>query len=212
VVLVLAWVAWVALAWWTSPRPSSVAQLQRDRAAGTVNNVIRSDGRSDNEGARFWGARPSLRSAPDGSRLVWQTGTGRTRYVDLPDPATAEALERQVLAADARSSPALITPGQVTAIAAGLMLVFLLTLISGPTPVRGTRWFWFWVSLSVFGLGVLAWLAFERPWATASARPDRRRRGGWTGLGYGIFGSLVIAIVVGLIGAVLPKWLVPDLY
>jgi hypothetical protein len=81
-------------------------------------------------------------------------------------------------------------------------LVCLVLLVAGPTPQRGTRWAWFWFAgLVPLGLGVLAWLAFERPWSRRLARtpdgapppgPDwlARRRTGGAGLGWGLVISI----------------------
>lgn len=79
-----------------------------------------------------------------------------------------------------------------------LTLICLLALLVGPKPVRGTKWAWFWFAgLMPAGLGVLAWLAFERPWTTPTG--VTRRRTGWAGLGWGLLGATAASAVVTLL-------------
>ena len=75
--------------------------------------------------------------------------------------------------------------GQAFAIGAGLLA--FLVVVGGPTPTRGTRWFWIWTLGLTWGLGVVAYAVFEllRPGRTArvvgfTGVPQRRLRG-WEG-------------------------------
>ncbi|MFY1622005.1 hypothetical protein ACN261_21590 [Micromonospora sp. WMMD723] len=41
-----------------------------------------------------------------------------------------------------------------------LAAVALVVVVTGPTPVLGTRWYWFWlIFLGPYGLGLLLWTA-----------------------------------------------------
>ena len=78
-----------------------------------------------------------------------------------------------------------------------LALVTLSTLILGPAPVRGTRFYWFWVALLPFGLGVVFWLGLERPWSNrpGPAKPTN----GLTGFATLFLGSWALfALTIGL--------------
>jgi hypothetical protein len=85
------------------------------------------------------------------------------------------------------------------AVAAGglLALITLAAIIGGPAPVRGTRFYWFWVALLPYGLGVLFWLITERPW---SSRPGPAKpTNGLTGFATLFLGSWALhALTVGL--------------
>src|SRR3954454_4967112 len=70
-----------------------------------VTDTTPGSGRFD-EGRNFLPAGSRLGGmGPDGTRLVWQTGTGRTRVVHLSDRAEADAPARQVRATGNRSWP-----------------------------------------------------------------------------------------------------------
>lgn len=217
-VLLAAWIVWAALAWWTAPRLATLDQLQRDAAGDQVSSVERSSGWDDDG---FWGRPRIPQRSLEGSMVVWQLRDGRTRYryVDndgTPAPATDSRVE-SLTAALGRSGPPMLTPGRIGAITTVLAIVFLAVLLGGPTPVRGTRWFWFWVALLPFGLGGVAWLAYERPWSRRAAVLDtvepvaehRERRSGWRGFGYLIVGTFAIGVLVFGLHRLFGEWLVP---
>ncbi|GAA2510268.1 hypothetical protein GCM10010201_01130 [Pilimelia columellifera subsp. columellifera] len=200
------WVTWATGTWWEIPREASRDTARGDIAAGRVAEVVRADGWNDGDG--IWFNNPSARLSADGVYLVWTTFSGQVRYTldgrpaaglggsvsDTTDPPTT-ALEAGLRAAarqatEDRSSTRWSVPG----IAGGaLWLAFLMILAAGPAPRQGTRVFWFWVGLASFGLGVLAWLGTERPWAGLAG--PARRRSGWLGLGYLIVSTIVVGVL-----------------
>ncbi|MFK3982808.1 hypothetical protein ACI2K4_20830 [Micromonospora sp. NPDC050397] len=179
--VVVLWVVWATLAWWSAPRASDVDQARRDIAAGAVSSVATGWGwRND----PFWGATVTLQHGTGGQMVTWTTTSGRVRYLDsLPSyavefpagqvsgnpPEHPVVTELRVAARTERSGIDLHRLGDIAQVAAALaMLVFLLALIPGPAPVVGTKWFWFWIAGIPFGLGLLVWAVKER-W-----RPDPR--------------------------------------
>ncbi|MDG4800773.1 hypothetical protein [Micromonospora sp. WMMD980] len=83
-------------------------------------------------------------------------------------------------------------------IALAIGAAWLLTLLAGPPPVRGTRWYWFWMGLLPLGVGVLAW-AYRECWR-ADVPTDGSRRSGWSGLGWWIVGGIGLSLVVAGLG------------
>jgi hypothetical protein len=158
-----------------------------------------------------------------------------SRVADLRvvDPATASpqslsAVADQLDEAGVEYRTADITvpvPGKGVGTAlALLMLAAFMVVIAGPRPGCGTRWFWFWLLSLPLGLGVLALavLEFLRPPrlvvvpespadgdATASedvATP--KRLSGWAGFWIGIFGAILITVVVDQLADLAPLILV----
>ncbi|MFI2713418.1 hypothetical protein ACH495_25170 [Micromonospora sp. NPDC018662] len=84
---------------------------------------------------------------------------------------------------------------------------WLLTLVAGPPPVLGTRWYWFWIGLLPFGLGVLAW-AYRERWR-ADVPAARPRRTGWAGVGWFIVGGIAVSVAVGVLRMLLGGYVVP---
>ena len=91
-----------------------------------------------------------------------------------------------------------------------LSLACVAVLLAGPATRRGTKWAWFWFTgTAPLGLGLVAWLAFERPWSRSLARtPDdrppgprwaARRRTGWAGLGWGLVVSIAVEALFQLV-------------
>jgi hypothetical protein len=68
-------------------------------------------------------------------------------------------------------------PALLTYLSLALVLVGLGVLLAGPAPVTGSRWYWFWLGGVPFGLGLLYWLARERPWADPTPPPLDHRTG-----------------------------------
>jgi hypothetical protein len=211
VVLVLGWVAWAGVTWWAAPRESTAEQVRADIAAGRLTYYEWGDGWR-NEGGLVSPFPADLQeSGGPGPILLWHTTDGRRHHTTVDEPTTgdnsipeANALDQQLLADEARR-PA---DPPVGAIQAGLFiagsLLFLWALVSAPDPATGTKWFWFWLVSGVpLGLGLLWWLARERPW-----RPQTQPRFGppgrdnrlkwWAGIGVSIL--LGFAISLALIG------------
>ena len=92
-----------------------------------------------------------------------------------------------------------------------LGLAFLGVLVIGPAPALGTRWFWWWVVvLTPYGLGLLFWLARDRPWARpAEPAGPRARDRGLLGLITGFLAAIVINVLLLLLTGVLGDRWVP---
>lgn len=92
---------------------------------------------------------------------------------------------------------------------AGAVLV-LWALVSAAEPVTGTRWFWFWLATGVpLGLGMLWWLARERPWSSrAPVRPNRLKW--WAGPGLSVLAGFAISLVLWALRGVLGESVVPN--
>ncbi|WP_229074672.1 hypothetical protein [Actinoplanes sp. DH11] len=85
--------------------------------------------------------------------------------------------------------------GRLQGISVLLALTTLLVVAGGPAPVRGTRWYWFWVTLFVpYGLGLILWLFRDRPWVRAAEQGERDS--GWFGAVTAVLANFMIPIVV----------------
>ncbi len=118
---------------------------------------------------------------PDGR--VWWTDTtyfdqvtiiGTAHEMSYDGPGAVAFAEQLQAAGLAAGRSGVLQPiGQVvagTGFAAAVVVIGV--LLAGPAPVLGTRWFWFWlICLVPFGLGILWWLARERPGRTRTLRP-----------------------------------------
>jgi hypothetical protein len=151
-----------------------------------------------------------LESPPaPGRMLLWHTTDGRQHYttVDLPvlyeglppeEPPgpEAEALDGALRAYEARR-PADPPIGAVrTALLVAGSVLFLWALVSAADPVTGTRWFWFWlVSIAPGGLGLLWWLARERPWSPRAPAREKRRKW-WAGIGIAVVAGLAVSLAL----------------
>ncbi|MET8837101.1 hypothetical protein ABZV78_24745 [Micromonospora sp. NPDC004540] len=206
----LCWLVWAALAWWSAPRAADEAELERDLAAGRVVTMARADGW---QAGATWGRRPEPRYGEGAWMLVWTRPDGQIRWASVPveDPETDTDPLTDPRARDATTHYG-DTLADALANAAGLLALtigagWLLMLVAGPPPVAGTRWFWFWIGLLPFGLGVLAWLHRER-WRgdVPAARP---RRSGWAGLGWLLLGGLLLSVAVAGLASVFGGYVVP---
>ncbi|MFG1869461.1 hypothetical protein [Micromonospora arborensis] len=194
------WVLWALLAWWAEPRESTEAQLDRDLATGQVVAFQRAYGWADNDA--YWGSRPRPQYAQNGGLLVWTVPNGQTRYAFVGAPPTPDPSTDVVpLGRDARLANAMwrtdIGPAYRTAaalLAGVLTLLWLGWLIGGAPPLAGTRWFWFWVGLLPFGVGVLAW-TYRELWRPPSA-PAPVRGSGWRGVGWLLLAGFGITLLV----------------
>ncbi|MFU8874193.1 hypothetical protein [Micromonospora sp. SL4-19] len=213
VAVVVCWLVWAALAWWTAPRAADQAEWDRDLRADRVVTWSRADGWATDVGA--WGRRPRPRYASEGSMVVWSRPDGQVRYasVGAPDggaPYGSDPVDDPL--AQAAGSRGGVAPADRLAGAAGLLgaalgLGWLVVLVTGPPPVAGTRWYWFWIGSLPLGVGLLAWLYRER-WRgdVPSAGP---RRTGWAGLGWLLLGGLVLSATVAGLGELLGDYVVP---
>ncbi|WBB68670.1 hypothetical protein [Micromonospora sp. WMMD812] len=218
--LLLLWVLWAGLAWWSAPREVSVSDLDRDIAAGRVVTFQRTDGWNDS--TAYWGSAPEPRyGAEEGGIVAWTVPTGQVRYTydgGPPQGPDAEPVGRDArLTATAQAwradgAPAHRIADAAVLSAAAIGLTWLVMLVSGRPPRAGTRWFWFWVGLLPFGVGVLAWLYRERwrptPAPTPAPAPDRRRTG-WWGFGLLVLGGIGLSVLVAGARALLGGTVVP---
>lgn len=231
IALVGAWCLWAVAAWWSAPRPAEVDDARADIAADRV-TVYQWADTWHRPTVSLWGTVPELRSwGHNGPLFVWRTNEGRTYYA-AADAATAEP---PLVGAAEPSRP------QTEAIRAAVMaslldtarplhgdvrpayrylpmligLVCLAVIVLGPAPALGTRWYWFWLTTGApLGLGVLAWLAVERPW---SARPgpmsepgvDIRRRG-LRGLLIAVVASVALAALGFVLRELFGTWAFPE--
>ncbi|MEV1110693.1 hypothetical protein AB0I95_18970 [Micromonospora sp. NPDC049751] len=219
--LPLLWVLWAALAWWVTPREATAGQLDRDLAAGRVVTFQRASGWADDD--LYWGSRPHLRYDMRGAMIAWSVPSGRVRYAFV-DPPNAQA---QSLVPEATERPdgldarlaASARPWQASGVAAhrladtaGLLagavtLMWLLRLVGGAPPAVGTRWFWWWIGLLPFGVGVLAW-SYREIWRPPPVPPPARGSG-WRGVGWLLLAGIGIAMLVSAARALLGAAVVP---
>ncbi|MGX6602983.1 hypothetical protein ACWKSP_12715 [Micromonosporaceae bacterium Da 78-11] len=234
-VLALMWVVAAALSWWTAPRESGYEQARQDIGAGRVTAYRWGSQWDDTGGSRMFGTPELSSSSPIGPLFAWRTGDDRVHWVDTNefDEVTVADTDTEYANPGAASLAALLKErgvedriGAVTPFATvingfgiALGVTFLAVLLAGPAPVRGTKWFWWWIGVTVpYGLGVLFWLARDRPWVDAAERVpypaapsppgDRRwlptaarfaregaepRDPGWLGVVTGLLASLVVS-------------------
>jgi len=209
--------------WWSAPRAGTVAELEADLAARAVTSAQRASASSGIGTPRH---RDPLSIAEDeryASLLAWTTSSQRVRFVAADDAVTpqdpsdasmttgarprTEALEGRLAAAGV---PSRLAPGLAQQMPWTGTAVYLLLLggLLAAAPRRGTRFFWFMFALSSPGqVGVLAWLASERPWRPGAgpdpARPPegtpppRARR--WSGLAGWALGVVASLLLLGLL-------------
>ncbi|MBM6402557.1 hypothetical protein [Phycicoccus sonneratiae] len=183
-VLVLLWVAFVALATANQLRVVSPDRFSDDLAAGRVVTwrIITLDGSSVGRG---WVSFPNYgvpAARQDGEvdhdQPMLPGREALAYFVDSPlsrmrvvDPHRAPSSEAVARLREAGVRPALGQP-ELAEIARGpddvsglpalaLGLVFLGAVLVGPVPTRGTRWFWFWQGSVTLGAGVLAYAVLE---------------------------------------------------
>jgi hypothetical protein len=204
-VLVASWLVAAATAGWTAPRHAGYAQAQADVLDGRVVAYQWGERWDDSSPARWFG-RPTLVPGEKlGPLFVWRLPDGRVRWADTNDfdqvtvtgtvdekeyaGTGAVGLAQAVKAAGPADPYGDIAPARwvVEGISIVLGLTFLVVLVSGPAPVLGTRWYWFWlVVLPPYALGLLFWLFRDRPWSRRATgggqRPDRGFLGLLTGL------------------------------
>ncbi len=195
VLLIAAWVVIAGIAVTTGQRISSPDRLEADVAVGRVHTVQVSGGLDGGGGF----------AALD---VVWTSGhlTRRTEVVEVGPGVTGPADSRPVYRGDFVQHLEHVRPGLRvvpvvepsswssilgwrTSIPVGLAILLVglaqwSLVISGPEPLRATRWGWFW--LSTTPLTTLACLVLSGPLRFVPApRPDRRRLGGGWGFAIG---------------------------
>ena len=225
VIFVAATVAAMGFSFWTHPRTGTAAGLRADLTSGdarSVRVVVSSDDRRSHRPWLLPDHKPNL------PYLQWVTADHRVHDLALTPggfsggPAVDRPIARsEQIPASLRTD---ISAWQVrfhdqlqprlgwSVDPLGLLtLLALAVLVCGPVTVHGTKWAWFWFAgLLPCGLGVLAFLAIERPWSAKAnelyagqrasgpgARP--RRRSGLVGLGWGLLGVIVANGVVALL-------------
>ncbi|MFI7214844.1 hypothetical protein ACIBP4_28890 [Micromonospora maritima] len=229
------WLVWATLAWWTAPRSVDAADLERDLAAGRVVTLARAAGWEDRgpwgrrpepryaqHGSTVVWARPDgqFRYAyvpapvPQGGSVEDATDPGP---VTDPGPATEPGPGQEAdPLADSRARAAVTRHGDsladTLADAAALLALtigvgWLLMLVAGPPPVAGSRWYWFWIGLLPYALGVLAWAWRER-WR-AEAPVTGTRGSGWRGFGGLVVGGILVSMAVAVLGILLGGYVVP---
>ncbi|NHA67888.1 hypothetical protein [Phycicoccus flavus] len=238
-VMVLLWVAWLVATTLTQPRLVTPDRFEADLAAGRVVAAQVVDLRSPGAGDATWSWSRTvvLDAVPDGGVDVstGDTGSGgsgerafayRVGGVFAPlrivDPSTSAEAPRALLdrvraagVGDGGAGGASWLPDRhanwpVWA-AFPLTLMALGSIIAGPAPTRGTRWFWVWLVWVTMGVGVLAYALLEqlRP-APRRGEPGAPRR--WTGVvGFLLMllaGRLLAAAGTGLADSTHWLWLV----
>ena len=233
VLLVLGWVAWAGLTWWTSPRQSDTEQVRADLAAGRLTHYEWGDGFQKDGGGLVSPFPATLEpTGGPGPILLWHTGDGR-QYFTVTDASgagsrssdgnlplysgpEATALDAELQAYDARPAGGPEPSTAVAALAIGGGVLFLWALLSAPDPVKGTRWFWFWLVCGVpLGLGLLWWLARERPWSPRTeprfgppGRDNRLRW--WAGIGVAVLAGFTVSLTLIGLRNLLGEDLVPS--
>jgi hypothetical protein len=232
--LIVVWVATAVAAWWTAPRSETFDHARADIAAGRVVAYQWGTGWNTDIHHDFF-RPPTLRNeGKTGPYFVWRTSGGRVHWTDTSDfeqvtdngtidgkqysgPGAVRIAE-DLLAAHLDTRVGSTEPLNMITAAGNIVLVFgfLIILIFGPTaPVRGTKWFWFWLVTGIpFGIGLLVWLFRDRPGAAVEPRlddrtgqPDRRRW--YLGILLGIGGSILVELLLWGAGSVLGSGVVP---
>jgi hypothetical protein len=234
-VVVAIWIVAAAAAWWTAPRIATVDHLRADIAAGRVVSYQWGDSWSGTNPRELFRG-PDLESRGTlGPYFVWRTADDRVHWTDTssfgPDTepaagpagrpqyagAGAATIGQELAAAHLDDRQGSIEPFKILVDGGSLVLGLgmLIVLVFGPAPVRGTKWYWFWIVNGMpLGLGVLLWTFFDRPWAAAEppigpGGVPRARHRWWEGLLIGILGSLAVGVALWIGGSVFGDGLVP---
>lgn len=215
--LALLWVGWAALAWWSAPRGSTVAAAHADLAGGRVAAYGFVDGVGGVETVWFAPIRMTASDGQPGRMFLWRTPDRRVHYTPVATTAQGrqptEAEQIQLALPDGARGRSVI-PALPAVLSAILVLGSLGILIGGPAPGLGTRWFWFWLGGVPFGLGLLLWLATDRPWTEPPPRPLHPKTGrparhrGYVGFALALLAGLAVSILLALLHP-LPEWLLP---
>ncbi|MBB2940861.1 hypothetical protein FB565_000565 [Actinoplanes lutulentus] len=209
ILLVLLWIAGAASTWWTAPREVSYERALAAVSSGEVRAYQWGNGW---DGSERWFEAKTLTSRGDAAPyFVWRTSDQRVYWTDttlaavdqesvivdgIPHGGGAAPIARQLTQ---QEQATVLNPwsGWLQGISLVLALTSLIVVISGPAPVRGTRWYWFWmVALIPYGIGLVFWLFRDRPWASAEPDPAKERDRGWFGVVTAILANLVIALAL----------------
>ncbi|MEV8508040.1 hypothetical protein AB0368_24920 [Actinoplanes sp. NPDC051475] len=198
IALVVGWIVWAALMWWTIPREASVAHARQDIAANrVVEYTWGSEWRTDHVP---W-SPPVLEQGSHDQIFLWQTPDGHSYYTD------GDADLRQA-ATTVSGHSASVLPRIVTGLAIAGALITLWALVS-TDPVTGTKWFWFWIlTLLPMGVGLFWWLARERPWAREVVPREKRHRW-YAGIGYSFLAGLALTLAYALLRGRLGDGIMP---
>jgi hypothetical protein len=233
IALVLLWLLAAVVTWWTAPRKQGYDQARADVAAGRVTAYQWGDRWDVGRSPRWFGTPALQGSGTLGPLFAWRTPDGRVHWTDTD--MFGQVTTTGVVDQGSYSGPGAVGIAQDLR-AAGLehragvahspvpvghwigVLVAAIVLgvvVAGPAPVRGTRWFWFWlIYLTPHGLGLLFWVARDHPWsrsvvrAAAPSTVERRDRG-ILGFGIGILASILISAVLLVLHQALGDWWVP---
>ncbi|MGV9982369.1 hypothetical protein ACWDUH_32405 [Micromonospora wenchangensis] len=233
ITLVLLWLLGAATTWWTAPRQQDHDRAGADVAAGRVVAYQWGDRWEVDRSPPWFGSATLWASGRHGPLFAWRTSDGRVHWTDTDrfgQVTTTGAVEQesysgpgavgiaQELRAAGLEHRAGDLHGPVSAVGgAGVLLAVgaLVVVVAGPAPVRGTRWYWFWlIFLSPYGLGLLLWTARERPWSRSAAavavrNPTAPRDRGVLGFGLGILASVLLGAVLLILHEALGDWWVP---
>lgn len=219
--LVLLWLFAATTIWWTAPRKQSYAQARADVAVGRVTAYQWGDRWATSGGSRPWyGASTMQTSGTLGPLFVWRTPDGRVSWTDTNNfdqvittgavnhasysGPGAVGIAQELRAGGLEDRTGGVHPLASAVMGVGLVLaiVFLVVIVAGPPPVLGTRWFWFWLTFTApYGLGILFWLARDRPWSRPEAPtavpgdPERRDRG-FLGFVLGVVATILTSLLL----------------
>ncbi|MFE7872465.1 hypothetical protein ACFUYE_19225 [Micromonospora humida] len=233
ITLVLLWLLGAATTWWTAPRQGDYDRAGADVAAGRVVAYQWGDRWEVDRSPPWFGSATLSASGSHGPLFAWRTPDGRVHWTDtdrFAEVTTTGAVEQESysgpgavgMAQELRAAGLEHRAGDLDASVSvlggtGVLLavVALVVVVTGPAPVRGTRWYWFWlIFLSPYGLGLLLWTARERPWsrsaaAVAARNPTYPRDRGVLGFGFGILASVLLGGVLLILHDVLGDGWVP---
>lgn len=245
VVLVFGWLVWAVLTWQAQLRYVTIEDFKSDVADGQVTSYLIV---SNVRPTRTWPAMgtadlwdlPALDDAGHIERIPGNAPAALMYFTDhrvgparVLDPGRFSAYT-EMYAQELRASGVPTTRGadldvplpddRYQLLGLGLGIIALGSVLWGPRPDRGTRFFWFWTIGIVGGLGVLAYAVCEPlRQARASAlvagvagQPDEqasigRRLRGWHGFVLAIVLSTALMALVGdrgthLDGILFPHW------
>jgi hypothetical protein len=214
--LLLVLTVWLGISLWVAPVQADGAALRAAADAGQIINLNR-EGAPPSPLSReplfLFGHDDSTDSS--GAFLVWTTRNGHRYYTDATTapglfPNHGGTTSGSMLSGDG-SNPSPVdrvtsyvlerTRFQGGFVWAGIaqlaLVVCAIGSIRGRPPLRGTRWFWFWVISLPLGVGVL-WFALSellRDPAPTPARVRERWNGG-QGFALSVVGPPVIQLTV----------------
>lgn len=232
-VLVVLWLTAATATWWMAPRHVDYDRARADVAAERVIAYQWGDSWDDEDSRRWFGPATLGSSGELGPLFAWRAPDGRVYWTDTDDyhevtvggtvdedRYTGPGAVR--IAEDLRAARMEGRTGDVGRFHpltgwAGIILgvISLGVLVAGPAPVLGTRWFWFWLIYMVpYGLGLLFWLARDRPWSSrvpprSDVGAEDGRDRGYLGFGFALLAGILIQVALLLLNGVTGDMLVP---